>query len=156
MVIARKPKHGVTKHSILLGYFGGSKTPLTKEHVIDGKKYQMWGFDTKSKSSANQYADQLRRHGKDVIVKETKTPESTSGWMIFARTRRGRKIGSFGEKGQNGYICLHKGKQYEIYADSTFEAQKKCALVHNIKKIYEISVHLAEKNGKPVTHIADF
>ena len=148
------------KRARTIGQFGGNKTQLLREHIIDGKRYQMWGFDTKSRSSANHYADQLRRTGKEVVVQESKTPDSAHGWMIFARTRPGRKlgskIGSFGEKGQNGYICLHKGKKYEIYAESTFEAQKKCAQQNNIKKAYEISVHLAEKNGKPVTHVADF
>jgi hypothetical protein len=137
-----------------LGMFGG---PLTREIEINGKKYQFWGYDTKSKASANQYADQLRRTGKDVIVQESKTPDTQHGWMIFARKRPGRKIGSFGGKeGENGYICFHKGKQYEVYASSTFEAQKRCAEQNKIKKRYEITVVLAEKNGKPVTHIADF
>jgi hypothetical protein len=57
---------------------------------------------------------------------------------------------------QNGYICFHKNKQYEIYAGSTFEAQKKCAAQNHIKKGYEISVILAEKDGKPVIHIPSF
>ena len=56
----------------------------------------------------------------------------------------------------NGYICLCKGKQYEIYADSTYEAQKKCAAENKIKKQYEISVYLAEKNGEQVTHVPSF
>ena len=53
----------------------------------------------------------------------------------------------------NGYICFYKNKKYEIYADSTYDAQKKCALENKIKKSYEISVMLAEKNGEMVTHI---
>ncbi len=57
---------------------------------------------------------------------------------------------------QNGYICLHKNKQYEIYADTTYEAQKKCAQQYGIKKSYDISVYLAEKDGQPVTHIPSF
>lgn len=56
----------------------------------------------------------------------------------------------------NGYICFHKGKKYEIYAESTFEAQKKCASENKIKKAYEITVILAEKDGNPVTHIPGF
>ena len=56
----------------------------------------------------------------------------------------------------NGYICYYKEKRFEIYADSTFEAQKKCAIDNNIKKSYEISVMLAEKNGVQVTHIPLF
>jgi len=77
-----------------MGAFGAA---LTKEHIINGQKYQMWGFDTKSKASANQQADQLRRHGKDVIVMESKNPDLIKGWIIFAKNRRGRKIGGFGE-----------------------------------------------------------
>lgn len=56
----------------------------------------------------------------------------------------------------NGYICFHKGKKYEIYAESTYAAQKKCALENKIKKAYEITVVLAEENGEPVTHIPAF
>jgi N-methylhydantoinase B/oxoprolinase/acetone carboxylase alpha subunit len=56
----------------------------------------------------------------------------------------------------NGYICLYKGKTFEVYADSTFEAQKKCAIDNNIKKRSEISVMLAEKDGVQVTHIPLF
>ena len=57
---------------------------------------------------------------------------------------------------QNGYICLHKGKKYEVYADSTYEAQKKCAQQNSIKKSYEISVYLAEQSGQPVIHVPSF
>ena len=56
----------------------------------------------------------------------------------------------------NGYICLYKGKKFEVYAESTYEAQKKCALENKIKKSYEISVYLAEKNGEQITHVPDF
>jgi hypothetical protein len=52
----------------------------------------------------------------------------------------------------NGYICFHKGKRYEIYAESSFAAQCMCAVNHNIKKRSEINVVLAEKNGKPVVY----
>jgi hypothetical protein len=52
----------------------------------------------------------------------------------------------------NGYICLYKGKRFEIYADSTFEAQTKCSIDNNIKKRSDISVMLAEKDGVQVTH----
>ncbi|MCK9593831.1 MAG: hypothetical protein M0Q91_17665 [Methanoregula sp.] len=56
----------------------------------------------------------------------------------------------------NGYICFYKGKKFEVYADSTYEAQKKCAVDNKIKKSYEITVVLAEKNGEQVTHIPGF
>ena len=56
----------------------------------------------------------------------------------------------------NGYICYYKEKRFEIYAGSTFEAQKKCAIDNNIKKSYDISVTLSEKDGVQVTHIPLF
>ena len=56
----------------------------------------------------------------------------------------------------NGYICFHKGKRFEVLAETTYKAQQKCAAENRIKKAYEISVHLAEKGGEQVSHIADF
>lgn len=51
----------------------------------------------------------------------------------------------------NGYICLYKNKRIEVYADSSYLAQKKAAEILKVKKSYEISVYLAEKDGNPVT-----
>lgn len=56
----------------------------------------------------------------------------------------------------NGYICLYRNKRFEVYAESTYAAQQKCAKENKIKKSYEISVYLAEQNGEPVTHIPAF
>jgi hypothetical protein len=57
----------------------------------------------------------------------------------------------------NGYICIdRKGKKYEVYADSTYEAQTKCATENKIKKPYEISVYLCEKDGAPVVQSTAF
>ena len=56
----------------------------------------------------------------------------------------------------NGYICYYKGKTFEIYADSPFDAQKKCAKENNIKAQYNIAVMLAEKDGVQVTHLPLF
>lgn len=47
----------------------------------------------------------------------------------------------------NGYICIYKGKQLEVIASTTFEAQKKAAALFKAKKSYEVSVYLAELNG---------
>lgn len=52
----------------------------------------------------------------------------------------------------NGYICFYKGKKIEILAESTYEAQKKAAVIFKAKKAFEISIMLAEKDGKQVTH----
>ena len=56
----------------------------------------------------------------------------------------------------NGYLCFYKNKKYEVYAESTYSAQLKCAKDNNIKKNSDIRVHLCEKAGTPVIHIADF
>ena len=52
----------------------------------------------------------------------------------------------------NGYVCFYRGKRYEVYASTSLEAQEKCAAEHKIKKSYEITVVLAEKNGEQVIH----
>ncbi len=56
----------------------------------------------------------------------------------------------------NGFIGFYKGKRYEIYADTSYHAQQEIAKKYGIKKPYEITVMLAEEDGKPVTHVADF
>lgn len=53
----------------------------------------------------------------------------------------------------NGYIAFYKGKQIEVYAESSYAAQKKAAEQFKAKKSYEVTVMLAEKDGKQVTHI---
>ena len=52
----------------------------------------------------------------------------------------------------NGYICFYKNKKVEIMADSSYEAQQKAAKQLKVKKTYEITVCLAEKNGEQVIH----
>ena len=56
----------------------------------------------------------------------------------------------------NGYKALYKGKWIEVYANSSYEAQKKASLIFKAKKRYDITVILCEKQGEQVTHIADF
>ena len=52
----------------------------------------------------------------------------------------------------NGYICFYKSKKVEVMADSSYEAQQKAAKQLKVKKAYEITVCLAEKNGEQVIH----
>ena len=54
----------------------------------------------------------------------------------------------------NGYICFYKGKRYEIYSFSKFNAQTQMSKQLGIKKAWEIDVILAELDSKPVIHIA--
>jgi hypothetical protein len=52
----------------------------------------------------------------------------------------------------NGYIAFHKGRRIEVHASSSYEAQQKAAAVLKVKKAYEVTVVLAERNGEQVTH----
>jgi hypothetical protein len=55
-------------------------------------------------------------------------------------------------EGKNGYIAFYKGRKIEVYANSSYEAQKIAAEKFKAKKSYEVHVHLAEKDGKEVIH----
>ena len=59
-----------------------------------------------------------------------------------------------GEK-MNGYIGFYKGKKFEALAETSRQAQQKIATENKIKKAYEITVMIAEKEGEQVTHIAE-
>lgn len=52
----------------------------------------------------------------------------------------------------NGYIYFYKGKEYEVYAETTYAAQKQTAEKLKLKRSWEITVILAEKDGNPVIH----
>lgn len=52
----------------------------------------------------------------------------------------------------NGYIAIYKGKQIEVYAATSYEAQKLAASQFKAKKTYDVSVYLCEKDGEQVTH----
>lgn len=51
----------------------------------------------------------------------------------------------------NGYVCFYKGKRYEVYAETPYDAQVRCACENKIKRRQDITVILAEKGGEPVT-----
>ena len=54
----------------------------------------------------------------------------------------------------NGYIAFYKGKQVEVYAETSYQAQEKAAAMLKVKpaKSYDVTVVLAERNGKQVVH----
>jgi accessory gene regulator protein AgrB len=55
----------------------------------------------------------------------------------------------------NGYIAFYKGKQIEVYAPTSYEAQQLAAKQLKAKKSYEVTVMLAERDGEQVTHTAE-
>jgi len=57
----------------------------------------------------------------------------------------------------NGYIGFYKGKQYEVHAGTSYQAQQKLcnqiqAKTRRKVKDYDISITLAEKDGEQITH----
>lgn len=52
----------------------------------------------------------------------------------------------------NGYVCFYKGKRIEVMAATSYEAQKKAAELLKAKRSWEVTVMIAEKDGKPVIH----
>jgi hypothetical protein len=56
----------------------------------------------------------------------------------------------------NGYIAFYKGKQIEVYANTSYEAQQKAATQFRAKKSYDVTVVLAEHNNEQVVHNPDF
>ena len=61
----------------------------------------------------------------------------------------------------NGYVCFWDSQRVEVYAESSYEAQQKAIPLfqkNTRKKVkgYDVTVMLAEKDGKQVTHIPLF
>lgn len=54
----------------------------------------------------------------------------------------------------NGYKAFYKGKQLDVYADTSYKAQLKAAELFKAKKSYDVTVILCEKQGEQVIHIA--
>ena len=52
----------------------------------------------------------------------------------------------------NGYIAFYRGKQLEVFADSSYAAQQKAAALFRARKAYEVTVVLAERDGQQVEH----
>ena len=54
--------------------------------------------------------------------------------------------------GMNGYKAFWRGREVDVYAESSYRAQLKAAVHFKAKKPYEVSVVLCEKNGEMVIH----
>lgn len=54
--------------------------------------------------------------------------------------------------GRNGYVALYRGKRKEVYADTSYEAQRKAAKLFKAKREYEVTIVLCEAEDKPVEH----
>jgi hypothetical protein len=56
----------------------------------------------------------------------------------------------------NGYIAFYKGRQLEVYATTSYDAQLKAAALFKAKRSYDVTVFLCEVDGREVIHTADF
>ena len=56
----------------------------------------------------------------------------------------------------NGYLAFFKGKQIEVHAETSYQAQQIAAKMFKAKKSYEVRVYLCEKDNKQVVHTPDF
>lgn len=50
------------------------------------------------------------------------------------------------------YIAFYKGKQIEVNALRSYDAQEKAAKIFKARKSYEVTVVLCTKDGETVTH----
>lgn len=53
----------------------------------------------------------------------------------------------------NGYKAFYKGREVEVMAKTSFEAQQKAAALFKAKKSYDVIVMLCEKAGQQVVHV---
>lgn len=56
----------------------------------------------------------------------------------------------------NGYIGFYKGKQVEVKAETSYQAQQKAAEKFKARKSYQVTVVLAEQEGSQVEHTPTF
>lgn len=56
----------------------------------------------------------------------------------------------------NGYIGFYSGKTVEVFADTSYKAQQLAVSFFNPPKSKQhmVHIHLAEKDGAQVTHVA--
>ena len=52
----------------------------------------------------------------------------------------------------NGYKAFCRGKTAEVFAATSYEAQRKAAELFKARKAYEVTVMLCEVDGANVTH----
>ena len=59
-------------------------------------------------------------------------------------------------KKANGYIAFYRGKQVEVRADTSLEAQRLAAHYWRVKRSFDVTVVLAEIGSEPIIHTPDF
>jgi hypothetical protein len=52
----------------------------------------------------------------------------------------------------NGYKAFYKGKELEVFAETSYKAQLEAAKLFKARKSYDVTVVLCEKDGEQVIH----
>jgi len=52
----------------------------------------------------------------------------------------------------NGYKAFYKNREIEVWAESSYAAQKLAAEKFKARKSYDVTIVLCEKDGAQVTH----
>jgi len=152
------------------------KTTTTKsqlaslKELVKKKKYSIYkksGVDLK-KDSEEPALPIGRRVSKGLKGNQYGNKKSSKGNVYYeyranrldvkqpSKTARYPKLAEGGEVGENGYVAFYKGKKMDVYAKTSLEARDKAAKAFGAKKAYDVTVMLAEKGGKQVTHSASF
>jgi hypothetical protein len=53
--------------------------------------------------------------------------------------------------GKNGYKAFYKGRETEVWADTSYQAQQKAAAFFKARKEWQVDVYLCEREGVQVT-----
>jgi len=53
----------------------------------------------------------------------------------------------------NGYVAFYRGRQFDVYAESSYAAQTKAAAVFKARKQHDVTVVLATTPEGPIIHV---
>jgi hypothetical protein len=119
-----------------------------KPHTIDGSSMTAQEYVA---GLVNGYTSHFKSQRKRLEHIE-ETGEDVGNVFAYG----GTLFGGEDSDGKNGYIAFYKGRQEEVYADTSLKARDKAVKLFKAKKPYEVIVVLAEKDGEQVTHAPMF
>jgi hypothetical protein len=149
---------------------GAKSTIASLKELVKKKKYGVYkrsGVDLK-KDAEEPALPIGRRVSKGIKGNQYGNKKSSKGNVYYeyranrldvkqpSKTAKYPKLAEGGEVGENGYVAFYKGKKMDVYAKTSLEARDKAAKAFGAKKAYDVTVMLAEKDGKQVTHNASF
>lgn len=140
------------------------------KELVKKKKYSIYkksGVDLK-KDSEEPALPIGRRVSKGLKGNQYGNKKSSKGNVYYeyranrldvkqpSKTAKYPRLADGGEVGENGYVAFYKGKQMDVYAKTSLQARDKAVKAFGAKKPWDVTVVLAEKDGKQVVHSASF